>query len=86
VQRPVRQIRHARPANPPRASPPIRDDCLGAARRGSDDVAVMVFRFCGFGEGSPCHDFGGALRVTDGQSREGPAAVGTPTYHPAPRP
>ncbi len=24
------------------------------------------------GEGSPCHDFGGALRVTDGRSREGP--------------
>ena len=22
------------------------------------------------GEGSPCHDFGGALRVTDGRSRE----------------
>jgi hypothetical protein len=24
-----------------------------------------------FSEGSPCHDFGGALLVTDGQSREG---------------
>ena len=29
------------------------------------------------GQGSPCHDFGGALRVTDGQSGEGPWAVGS---------
>ena len=32
-------------------------------------VAVMVFVSAGW-QGSPCHDFGGALRVTDGQSRE----------------
>ena len=75
-----------RPTNPPRNArasitqiPWIRHECLGAARRGCDDIAVMVIRFSGFGEGSPCHDFGGALRVTAGQSSEGPRAVGSAT-------
>ena len=36
------------------------------------------------GQGSPCHDFGGALRVTDGQSGEGPRAVGSPSSLGAP--
>jgi hypothetical protein len=78
------------PTNPPRQGrestthPWIHDDCFGAARR----LRGRLRRRCSFlrvGQGSPCHDFGGALRVTDGQSGEGrgrsaaPAASGAPT-------
>jgi len=42
-------------------------------------VALLVCSILRVGQGSPCHDFGGALRVTDGQSGEGPRAVGSPS-------
>ncbi len=63
------RIHHADPVDPPRlprgGTPRLRR-CRG------DGVS-----FLRVGEGSPCHDLGGALRVTDGQSREGSATVGT---------
>jgi hypothetical protein len=80
----VRSDKSATPA--PRihhTHPWIYDDCFGAARRGSEDVCGRCSSLR-VGQGSPCHDFGGALRVTDGQSREGRGRSAAPPASRAP--